>query len=1340
MNIEIDEQSKRELIRNRLLKKNTEGGEKKIKKRTSHENLPLSFAQQRLWFLHRLEEDETANYNIVFAWMMKGQLNKVAFHQCFKDVIDRHEILRTTFTEVEGVPYQSILKEIDFTIQVDNVTDLPYNVRTERALEIAQEESKFCFSLTKGPLIRARLVEIDNNHVLFILNMHHIIADGWSIGVLTKEITENYNSYINNRKNVLPKLDTQYADFSIWQRERVHNKNIEMQLNYWKHHLSGKLPILNLPTDFQRPNRQSFRGKVRSFNLSNQILTDLKRISRTEGATLFMVLTAALNILLFRYSGQTDILMGTPVANRNNKEIENLIGFFVNTLIIRTDLSNNPSFKEVTQRIKKVALDAYLNQDVPFEKLVEVLQPDRDLSQIPLFRVMFALQNASMPPLELSNLDLESIEIYNDTSKFDLFINAYETVNGMNISIEYSTDLFKSSTIERFTMHFKNLLVSIVQNPYCNIADLPIISNDENDKLLNEWNMTLKHFNRRNYFVHTLIEEKAKQIPTDNAISFNGEHLTYYELNNKANALASKLRELNCVPGTFVGIYMERSIEMMISLLAILKAGGAYVPLDPTYPQERLKMIIEDINLPIILTKTHSKQNISLENVFNVDFMDDVKIEDNIENSIISLDNNIPAYVIYTSGSTGKPKGIVMSHRALVNLLLWQENELDKIEELRTLQFTSLNFDVSFQEIFSTWLSGGTLVLIEDDKRRDPELLINHLINNKVTRLFLPFVALKQLTETSNELKVNTYALEQVITAGEQLQLTDSIRGFFENRPSITLYNHYGPSETHVVTSYKLPPDTKEWTFLPPIGKPINNVKIYILDANLKLCPIGVPGELYIAGAALSDGYINRPDMTDERFIKDDYSHSKDSLMYKTGDLVRLLEDGNIQYLGRMDSQVKIRGYRVELGEIEEVLDKYEFINESVVLLSEDKEGNNFLVAFVVTVNNYLLNEGDLRYFLNRHLPSYMVPSKYVKLDYLPISPNGKVNRTSLLMLDDSTHFYQKEYNPPCNRKELIMTQIWEELLGVYPISIDASFFDIGGESLKAVRLIHLLNKEFNTKLPVSLLFQYPTIRSLIGSMEKQIEKGTTLQEIPDILIEMTKANGSGSPIFFVHPVGGGIFCYAPLLNSLKGETIYGIQAYGYDSEETPLDDMEQIVELYLKRIVELCPHGPYRLIGWSFGGTVAYELGKRLEKDYGTIEFLGLIDASYVGDKEQNFDIRYFEENWDETISKYTPFLPKEVSKDKTNHAMSIILANLKAYNNYLSSWKIKANIHLFRVEEISKEYPMELINPDEWGTATYGKVYDIVIPGHHHSLMQPPNVEIVGEKIKIALNKLNM
>ncbi|MEG4054907.1 MULTISPECIES: amino acid adenylation domain-containing protein [unclassified Microcoleus] len=906
------------------------------------ESIPLSFAQARLWFLDRLEPNSPF-YNIPLALRLSGQLNIAALENSINEIIRRHEALRTNFATLESQPVQVIASTLNCQLQVVNLLHLESHREIE-AQHLANEEANRPFNLEREPLLRGMVLQLGETEYVLLLTMHHIISDGWSLGLFVRELAEIYKAFSTGQALVLPELPVQYADFSVWQRRWLTGQVLETQLDYWKQQLKDIPTVLELPTDRPRKGVQSFRGAHQSFAISQELSEALVAYSKRTEVTLFMTLLTAFQTLLYRYTGQDDIAVGTPFANRNRQEIEGLIGFFVNTLVLRTDLGGNPSFEQLLNRVREVALQAYAHQDVPFDQLVEALQPKRDVSYTPLFQVVFALDDASVPSVELPELTVSSYSVEIGTAKFDLTLSMENTADGLVGVWEYNTDLFDETTIARMARHFQTLLEAIATNPKQPISELPLLTETERHQLLVEWNHTWTEY-PQNKCIHQLFEEQVEREPDAIALVFEHKQLTYKELNQRANQLAHHLRNLGVGAEVMVGIGVERSLEMVVGILGILKAGGAYVPLDPAYPPERLTFMLEDTSVSVLLTQAelveslpkHQARVVCLDRDWEV-------IERQIqENPSIQGQSDNLAYVMYTSGSTGIPKGVSVIHQGVVRLVK-DTNYANLSAEEVFLQLAPISFDASTLEIWGSLLNGARLVIMPPHTPSLQELG-QAIRGYQITTLWLTAGLFHIMVDEQLE---DLKQVRQLLAGGDVLSVPH-VQKVLQELKGCQLINGYGPTENTTFTCCYRITEANLIENSIPIGGPIANTQVYILDAQKQPVPIGIPGELYIGGAGLARGYLNRPDLTADRFILNPFSHEQGDRLYKTGDLARYLSDGNIEFLGRIDQQVKIRGFRIELGEIEAVLSQHPDVRESVVIKRDDASGNQRLVAYIVS-------------------------------------------------------------------------------------------------------------------------------------------------------------------------------------------------------------------------------------------------------------------------------------------------------------------------------------------------------------------------------------------------------
>jgi len=1066
-------------------------------------NLPLSFAQQRMWFLNQIE-GENAAYHLAGTIKITGALQVDVLEQSFREIIQRHEALRTTLKNLDGQPIQVISPTVTFTLPPIDLRGIPKAEREAEAQRLVIEEAQRLFDLVQGPLLRVTLLQLGDAEHLLLLVMHHIVSDGWSIGrVLFHELNLLYDAFSKGQASPLPELPIQYADFALWQRQYLQGETLNKELSYWKQQLDGAPTLLQLPTDRPRPPVQTFRGATQLFILPNTLTKALKALSQQTQSTLFMTLLAAFNTLLYRYTGADDILVGSPIANRNRTEIEGLIGFFVNTLVLRTDLSSNPSFRELLKRVQEVTLGAYAHQDLPFEKLVEELQIARDLSYPPLFQVMFILQNFNFPKtnLELPGLTLSPLErVETKTAQFDLTLDLVETKSGLTGRLEYNSDLFEAATIARMVGHFQTLLEGIVANPDQHLCDLPLLSAAEQHQLWEEWNQTAADY-PKNACIHQLFEAQVERTPNAVAVVFEDEQLTYRELNQRANQLAHYLKTLGVKPEVLVGICLERSIEMVVGLLGILKAGGAYVPLDPAYPQQRLALMVSDAQMPVLLTQkrllsrlpSHQAQVVCLDTDWYT------ISQESPDNPTSSTTPENLAYVIYTSGSTGKPKGVQIPHGGVVNFLTSMQRQPGLTQTDVLLAVTSISFDIAALELYLPLITGARVALVSREVASDGKQLIEQLTTAGATVMQATPATWQMLLaagwQGSPQLKI--------LCGGEALprDLAEQLlaRG-------AAVWNLYGPTETTIWSTVCQVEATKLVKATVPIGSPIANTQVYLLDTSGQPVPIGIPGELHIGGAGLARGYLNRPELMAQRLIH----HPVAGRLYKTGDLARYLADGTIEYIERIDHQVKLRGFRIELGEIESLLRQHPAVEQAVVILREDEPGNKRLVAYIVGQVSFEDITHELRSFLEKKLPNYMVPSLFVRLKSLPLTPNGKVDRKALPVPDFTNLRPEGTFVPPRTPVEQVLSEIWSQVLGVERIGIHDNFFELGGDSFVSIKIIYKANQT-GLSLTPKQLFDNQTIAELaaVANMLQTFQSEQVVETEP--MSSIPKSNESKS-------------------------------------------------------------------------------------------------------------------------------------------------------------------------------------------------------------------------------------
>jgi amino acid adenylation domain-containing protein len=1057
----------------------------------------LSYAQERLWLIHQ-RDGSSAGYNLPLGIRLRGALSAAALERALQEIVQRHEVLRTHLVVRNGEPFQQILPKPEFSLNTLDLSNVPKGRQEEEVHERMRAEAQQPFDLEKGPLFCARLLRLDTQDHVLLITMHHIVSDGWSIGVLLEELVTLYANFSQGRPSPLPNLPMQYADFAEWQREWLSGETLKQQMSYWEQQLSNLPSPLELPADRPQPANRSFTGDSYRFAISAEVVEKLRRLARESKASLFMVLLAAWQVLLYRYSSQSDILIGTAIANRNRLQLEKLIGFFVNILVLRTELSGNPSFAEVVQRARETGLAAQEHQDLPFEKLVAELDPQRHLSENPFFRVSFNWLNLPVSGMELAGLKWEHLEEKIAITRFDLMLTVFEGKAELPALLEYSTDLFDESTIARLGRNFLTLLDDIGANPQQKICALQVLSSEERRQLLVEWTRNETEY-PRDSSVGQLFEQQADQSPENVALVFQNRKLTYSELNGKANQLAHFLLSNGVKVEDRIAVYMDSSAEMIIALLAIVKSGGAYVALDRTYPAERIAFIVNDTKARLLITQENLKENLPqglpvkflcMENEWR-------EIEQASSSDLkLQLASSNLAYIAYTSGSTGTPKGVAIPHRGVIRLV--RGNNYARFGPEETfLQFAPVAFDASTFEIWGCLLNGGKLV-VAPAGAAGIEGLGAILRKEQVTTAWLTTGLFHWMADYHLD---DLRETPQVLTGGEVLSKAHVMKFLGAAAEETVFANFYGPTEGTTFTSYHPIKKGAQFPASIPVGRPIANTQVYVLDARMQPVPIGAPGELFIGGDGLARGYWEQPDLTAEKFVPNPYSSKPGERLYRSGDRMRWLPDGTLEFLGRIDTQVKIRGYRVELGEIESCLITHPHIREAAVIAATQTSGEKYLVAyFSARVPTEVTGE-ELRQHLRTRLPDYMVPSMFVPVEEFPLTANGKIDRKALASLSPA-EVPGKTHVPPRTCVEKVIAQIWNEVLARPDIGIEDNFFELGGHSLQATQIVLRLRDLFQVDdFPLRRLFESPTVAGLASALKEHYNP-ETLEAVAQAVLE----------------------------------------------------------------------------------------------------------------------------------------------------------------------------------------------------------------------------------------------
>ncbi|MBI4995377.1 MAG: amino acid adenylation domain-containing protein [Rhodocyclales bacterium] len=1040
-------------------------------------DMPVSHTQQRLWFLKQMDPDSHA-YNVPAALRLKGTLDQVALERTLAALVARHESLRTRFLAVDGTPRCAVDKQAVVTLEQLDLSTLPPAEREPAAVRAMEAMTKRPFDISRAPLMHAMLVRIANDSHIALFVFDHIIADGLSLGIFLAEFQELYRRDVTGSGVPLPELPVQYIDYAEWERRAFAQGAIDDHLAFWKRQLAGVPSLLPLPTDHPRPPVQTTHGARSVLQLSPVLSQQIKAFARGEGTTLFIVLLTSFQVLLHRYSGETDLAVGSAIANRGRSEVERVMGYFANNIVLRGDLSGNPTVRELLARTRVTALNAYAHQDMPFDKLVEELSIPRELNHSPLFQVMFVLQNLSLTGFELPGLVCEVMELPVTTARFDLAVDIFDfPQHGLRAYFEYNTDIFDAVTIERMQRHFERLLEAVVAMPEARIGDLPILADEEVQGLLCDWNRTAVEYPREQT-VHGLFEQQARSTPDAIALVFEDSELSYRELNGRANRLAHHLRELGVGRETLVGVWMERSADMVVAVLGVLKAGGAYVPLDPAFPRDRLDYMMADAALSVVITEAPMAEEVSGAGLRAVRLDGDADVLARMpadDPAPLAEAGNL-AYVIYTSGSTGRPKGVMLEHRSVVNFLLSMHREPGITAQDRFVSVTTLSFDIAGLEIHGPLTVGGTVVLASRATALDGVRLAELVERSAATLLQATPATWRLLLDSGWQGRPGL----KMLCGGEGLprDLADKLLAI----PG-ELWNMYGPTETTIWSTLWRVTDTARPV---PIGRPIANTQTYVLEPSGLPAPIGVGGELCIGGDGLARGYRNRDDLTAEKFVTLDLPGVGSTRVYRTGDVVRWLADGRLEFVGRRDHQVKVRGFRIELGEIESVLESHEAVRQAVVVAREAAPGDLRLVAYVAYAPGEDLTVSDVRRHLRRDLPDYMLPSVVVALDAIPLTPNGKVDRAALPDPFRDVQRSDRQYTPPAPGLEQLMAQVWADLLKVERVGADDNFFELGGHSLLSLRVVAAIEKQTGWRMdPRTLFFQ--TLRQIAAAASARI-------------------------------------------------------------------------------------------------------------------------------------------------------------------------------------------------------------------------------------------------------------
>ena len=1203
--------AQRALLEKRLLEKSAKAAVgARIPPRSVASPVPLSYSQELLWLLSQLESGVA--YNAPAALRVQGPFDADGLQTALEGLVARHEILRTRYDVVDGQPMQIVSPTGSVDLRRVDLSTLSEPDREAELRRILREGSEHEFDLSAEDVLQPWLIKLGEDDHVFFYVIHHIATDGYSRAVLHDDLTELYEAAVEKREHNLPPLDIQYGDFAVWHREWLDGGVLEQQLDYWKNVLARAPSRLELPTDRPRPAVRLYQGDHTSRVLGMDLRHGLEHVAKEGDSTLFMALLAAYATLLHRYSGQEDIVIGTPFAGRNRREIEAMIGYFINPLALRLDVGGDPSFRELVRRARETTLGAFQHGDVPYEMVVRATSPERDLSQTPVFQVMMVLHNPEWerrrPTFQPRGTTATELVYQKGFAKFDLLLGMSQRPNGLNTTWEYSTELFEPETAARISAHFERLIESIVADPDRPISKLPMLLDSERREIVSGWSGAPAAVGGGRT-VKELFESKAAELPDADALVFEGDRLSFAELNARSNRLAHRLRRLGVGPGTLVGIYLEKKLELVVSVLGVMKAGGAYVPLDPMYPEDRIEFMLADAAPGVLVTDPHLMGRLEVPDGVAV-FSDWPSLEqENAENPETTAAPDDLAYVIYTSGSTGRPKGAMITNRSLASAFAaYDEAYRLTADTTCHLQMASFSFDVFIGDLIRSLLSGSKLVLCPLERVMDPPRLYELMVAEKVDCAeFVPATA-TLLFEHVDQIGASLEFMRVLVVSSEGWR-TDKYNYFRRFcGPKTRLINAYGLTEATIDSTYWESDEDLVGDRFVPIGKPLANTEIYLLDANLEPVPTGIPGELCVGGEGVALGYLNRPDLTAQRFVPNPFCTDPEARMYRTGDLARWLPGGDVEFLGRADRQLKIRGFRIEPGEIEAAIERHPAVRAAVVTTWEGRPGDVRLVAyFEPAEGKHPPTSSELRTLCREGLPAYMVPSVCVELDTLPLTPNGKIDLAALPEPQTSA-VEEAEVVEPRNELEAELAAIWKELLKLEgPVSVHEDFFALGGHSLLAVRLFTEIDRRFGTKLPLTTLFRRSTIEQLAIAIREETDAPSEWSTIIPI-----RPEGGKPPLFIIGGVDGEVIHYRGLVAALDpDQPLYALQPAGVDGRSVAKTTIEEIAADYVSDLRAFQPEGDYLIAGYCFSGVVAYEVALQLYEQGSPAAMLALIDAA---------------------------------------------------------------------------------------------------------------------------------
>jgi len=1327
---------------------------------SGRDEFPLSSSQRRIWFMEKFNPGIKA-YNNPLDYHIKGDIDIGRFEESLNYLIQRHASFRTIFPEINGSPIQKVLPEGSANLSVRHFEEEPYEKIQSLIRQYSFENANYKFDLANGPLFRFQLIKTGDNEFIFLINIHHIITDAISLTIFINEFKKVYESLMNSKSIDLVPLPINYTDFTLYENQWQGGEEYKQKLEYWKDELAGATEILQIPMDFPRPKKASFNGSEYHFSIDTEFKEKLAVLSKNMGTGLSIPLLSAFAILLYRYSSQDDFVLGFPVANRVHPELESITGVFINTLPIRFIFPDEMSMAQVIEETTKRFLSAYENQEIPLDRLIEELKLKRSMNINPLFQVLFNFLSGFPSEIQLDGANLKLVNGERIAAQFDLTLTINDDQQDFDCVFEYNTDLFKKETIERMTGHYLKILRSIIEDNTLDIKGFSLLTELENDLILKDWNRTVTEYPSEKC-IHQLFEEQVSRTPDSVAITFENQSLTYAELNAKANQLARYLVKEGAGEGKIVAICVHRSIDLVIGLLAISKTGATYLPLDPIYPKARLSLILEDAKPVLLVSESEMSGNLPETKARIVQLNDKEKFSSESSENLGKGNSNDNAYILYTSGSTGKPKGVQIRQHSVVNLLLSMRKSLRVTARDILLAVTTISFDIAELEIFLPLISGAKLVIATEEEAMNVDLLKNKIEKTGATIFQATPVTFRMLLLSGWNGKQDL----KVMCGGEAFskELAHWLLVRCEE-----VWNGYGPTEATIYSVIrKILGEDCEGEGYVPIGRPVDNTKLYVLNQKLMPVPVGVAGELFIGGAGVSMGYLNLNEMTNERFIPDPFSHDPDARIYKTGDLVHYFPDGTLMYLNRVDLQVKIRGYRIELGEIESAISKFTGIKENAVVVHTDEQSEKVLVAYCVIDDGTELNETELRRFLKEKLPDYMIPSVIVLMEKLPLTANNKVDRKALPEPINLSSSVSKDYVEPTTDTEKKLALIWSSILKIEKIGILDNFFEIGGHSMIAVNMIIRIEKEFGIRLPLATLFEQSDIQKLA----KVIEAGITPDKWRSLVA--LRPDGKKKPLFLIHGLGLNVLLYTTIINYLDpDQPVYGLQAKGLNGIDKSLETIEEIASYYISEIMTVDSEGPYQLAGFSMGGKIAYELARQLMEMGKRVSFVGILDTAVESSIRELpvfqkvklkckymlsyilWNVAYLFKHSNESMfaainrrfsglwkkirgSDYKVTKEDKVSRGEKRelpkYLRNVHHANLMASRKYAIK-SYNGCIHLF------KATPQTFYIPDPvnygWDKYALGGVVIHEVPGEHSTIFAPPNDKYFSSILQKSLDE---